>query len=398
VADEIPRFGLTSLKRERIERMKARDSLRIGIPRVLGFYQYAPVFMAYLESLGVRRDNIVFSDTTTEKLYREGARRGAIDPCFPSKVATSHIHNLIYVKHKKKVLDYIFFPMLDVLTTPIVNTLGKNACPMVAISPEVVKAAFTKESDVFQDHGIRYLSPMINLDDRKLFARQMFRAWEPILGISEEESKRAIEEGFKSYDRVMSDLRRQSRDVIDMLEREDRIGIVVLGRAYHHDPGMNHDIFERLQKLGYPILSQSTLPTDDDLLERLFGEEVRQGVITSPLDISDVWKNTTSAASSQKIWAAKFAARHPNLVGVEIASFKCGHDAPIFGVIEGIFECAGTPHFAFKDIDENKPTGSIKVRVETIHYFLTRYREEMQARRIDVEQRLVAVERALRSH
>jgi predicted nucleotide-binding protein (sugar kinase/HSP70/actin superfamily) len=226
----------------------------------------------------------------------------------------------------------------------------------------------------------------------------MFRAWEPILGISEEESRRAIEVGFKAYDRVMSDLQRQSREVIDMLEREDRIGIVVLGRAYHHDPGMNHDIFERLQKLGYPILSQSTLPTDDNLLKRLFGEEVRQGVITSPLDISDVWKNTTSAASSQKIWAAKFAARHPNLVGVEIASFKCGHDAPIFGVIEGIFECAGTPHFAFKDIDENKPTGSIKVRVETIHYFLTRYREEMQARRIDVEQRLVAVEQALRSH
>jgi predicted nucleotide-binding protein (sugar kinase/HSP70/actin superfamily) len=267
---------------------------------------------------------------------------------------------------------------------------------MVAITPEVVKAAFTKESDVFQDYGIRYLSPMINLDDRKLFARQMFRAWEPILGVSEEESRRAIEEGFKAYDRVQSDLQSKTQEVIDMLEREDRIGIVVLGRAYHHDPGMNHEIFERLQKLGYPILSQSTMPTDEDLLERLFGDEVRAGVIESPLDISDAWKNTTSAASSQKIWAAKFAARHPNLVGVEIASFKCGHDAPIFGVIEGIFECAGTPHFAFKDIDENKPTGSIKVRVETIHYFLTRYREEIKARRFEVEKQLVKVEQELR--
>ncbi len=196
--------------------MKARERLRIGIPRVLGLFQYAPVFRAYFESLGVPSDNIVFSDTTTEKLYREGARRGAIDPCFPSKVATSHIHNLIYEKHRGKPLDCIFFPMLDVLTTPIVNTLGKNACPMVAITPEVVKAAFTKESDVFQDYGIRYLSPMINLDDRKLFARQMFRAWAPILGLSEEESSRAVEEGFKAYDRVMSDLQTKSREVIDM--------------------------------------------------------------------------------------------------------------------------------------------------------------------------------------
>ena len=38
---------------------------------------------------------------------------------------------------------------------------------------------------------------------------------------------------------------------------------------------------------------------------------------------------------------------------------------------------SGTPYFSFKDIDENKPTGSIKIRVETISYFLKRYREDM---------------------
>ena len=34
----------------------------------------------------VPADNIVFSDYTTEELYKEGAKRGAIDPCFPSKI------------------------------------------------------------------------------------------------------------------------------------------------------------------------------------------------------------------------------------------------------------------------------------------------------------------------
>ena len=42
---------------------------------------------------------------------------------------------------------------------------------------------------------------------------------------------------------------------------------------------------------------------------------------------------------------------------------------------------SGTPYFSFKDIDENKPTGSIKIRVETISYFLKRYREDMVRRR-----------------
>jgi predicted nucleotide-binding protein (sugar kinase/HSP70/actin superfamily) len=164
--------------------------------------------------------------------------------------------------------------------------------------------------------------------------------------------------------------------VLDRIERDDRLGIVVLGRPYHHDPGINHGILEELQKRGYPIFSQMVLPRDEDLLERLFGDDVREGLISHPLDISDVWKHTTSENTNQKIWAAKFVARHPNLVAVEFSSFKCGHDAPVYSVVEEIIEAAGRPYLAFKDLDENRAVGAIKLRVETIDYFLRRYREE----------------------
>jgi predicted nucleotide-binding protein (sugar kinase/HSP70/actin superfamily) len=102
---------------------------------------------------------------------------------------------------------------------------------------------------------------------------------------------------------------------------------------------------------------------------------------------------------SHKVWAAKFTARHPNLVALEISSFKCGHDAPIYGVIEGIIEQSGTPYFCFKDLDENKPSGSIRIRVETIDYFLRRYREEVIRKRKasqDIEAQLAALEAQLR--
>ena len=85
----------------------------------------------------------------------------------------------------------------------------------------------------------------------------------------------------------------------------------------------------------------------------------------------------------RKVWAAKYTARHPNLVALELSSFKCGHDAPIYTVVEEIVEHSGTPYFCFKDIDENKPTGSIKIRVETIGYFLKRYREDMVRNRTE---------------
>jgi predicted nucleotide-binding protein (sugar kinase/HSP70/actin superfamily) len=87
-------------------------------------------------------------------------------------------------------------------------------------------------------------------------------------------------------------------------------------------------------------------------------------------------------------------------VALEMSSFKCGHDAPIYGVIEGIIEKSGTPYFCFKDLDENKPSGSIRIRVETIDYFLRRYREDVIKKAVktrDIEAKLAEYERELRS-
>jgi predicted nucleotide-binding protein (sugar kinase/HSP70/actin superfamily) len=281
-----------------------------------------------------------------------------------------------------------------------VKLTGSNACPTVTATPETVKAAFTKENDVFAENNVKYINPVLNFADRKLFAFQMLQSLQPVLGLSQEENDRAVESGFVALKDYESNIRRRARQVIDQLEREDRIGIVMLGRPYHHDPGLNHEILDEFQKLGYPIFSQNTLPIDDDMLERLFGDEVRAGVISSPLDIGDAWKNSYSCSTNHKVWAAKFTARHPNLVALEISSFKCGHDAPIYGVIEGIIEQSGTPYFCFKDLDENKPSGSIKIRVETIDYFLRRYREEVIRKRKaeqDIEAQLAALEAQLRN-
>jgi activator of 2-hydroxyglutaryl-CoA dehydratase/predicted nucleotide-binding protein (sugar kinase/HSP70/actin superfamily) len=403
VADPPPspgRFFGSKAVKERAALYAGRADFRIGLPRLLNTYEYAPFFNAYFASLGLKAENIIYSDYTTPELYRAGASRGAIDPCYPSKIGIAHVYNLIAVKHAKKPLNAIFFPMYDVLRTPLVNLTGSNACPTVTATPNTVKAAFMKEGDIFAENHIRYLDPILNLRDHNMCADQMFKAWSPLLGLSREENERAVAVGFENIERYEREIRRQARETLDQLEREDRVGIVMLGRIYHHDPGLNHEILEEFQKLGYPIFSQSTLPLDEDLLDRLFGDEVRAGAITHPLDIADVWKTRYSTSTNHKVWAAKFTARHPNLVALEVSSFKCGHDAPIYGVIEGIIEHSGTPYFSFKDLDENKPSGSIRIRVETIDYFLRRYREDViKKRRLnqEIESQLAAYEQQLRA-
>jgi len=401
VADPLPKYAFTARQKNRVELMKRRKDLRIGVPRILNMYSVTPIFSAYFESLGIQPENIIYSDYTSETLYKDGAKRGSIDPCFPSKVGIPHAHNLLYVHHKKKPLDIIFCPMIDDLPSDLKFVQDHRSCPTVATTPESVKAAFTKEGDIFKQNNILFLDTFVNPGKPSLLARQLYDQFVDILGLSREENLRAVEEGYKAQDQFQNGtLRAQGREILKRLEAEERIGIVVLGRPYHNDPGVNHEILEEFQKIGYPVLTLQSLPIDDDVLSPLFEEDIKNGLIEHPMDIRDAWKNSYSENTSQKIWAAKFTGRHPNLVALELSSFKCGHDAPIYTVVEETVTRSGTPYFSFKDIDENKPTGSIKIRVETISYFLKRYRQDMVARNQkgkEIETKLKELEAKLRA-
>ena len=60
---------------------------------------------------------------------------------------------------------------------------------------------------------------------------------------------------------------------MDQVEREDRVAILMIGRPYHLDPGLNHGIPEEFQILGYPVLSIRSLPRDREWLKRFFGKD-----------------------------------------------------------------------------------------------------------------------------
>src|SRR5437660_2944701 len=196
VADPLPRYTFTAGQKARVAAIKRRASLRIGIPRVLNQYTCNPMFSAYFEALGIPAENLVYSDYTSEELYKAGAKRGSIDPCFPSKVGIPHVHNLLYVHHKKKPLDVIFFPMIDDLPSDMVNAQSHRACPTVTATPAATKAAFTKESDLFKEMGVEFLNPLINCGAPVLFERQMFNSFRDILGLSAEENLRASQEAW----------------------------------------------------------------------------------------------------------------------------------------------------------------------------------------------------------
>ena len=99
-------------RRRPIQRTFQRSTRRVvgGAPR--GAHRHparsstsgrlAPFWRTYLETLGLQKQNVVFSDETSEEMWQEGGKYGSIDPCYPSKVAQAHIHNLLFHHHSRR--------------------------------------------------------------------------------------------------------------------------------------------------------------------------------------------------------------------------------------------------------------------------------------------------------
>ena len=73
-------------------------------------------------------------------------------------------------------------------------------------------------------------------------------------------------------------------------------------------------------------------------------------------------------------------ARNPNLAILDLSSFKCGHDAPTYRIIDKITGASNVPFSALHDLDANKPGGSILIRVKTTIHKLKMVQEELEDR------------------
>ncbi|HEU4369780.1 MAG TPA: acyl-CoA dehydratase activase-related protein [Methylomirabilota bacterium] len=353
----------------------SRSKLRIGIPRVLNLWNTHQFWMGFLGALGVDPRNVVFSSDTSEEQGRQfGKGRGTVDCCYPVKCISGHYGELVFGQKQK--LDILLSPMIYNLPSFLSGHVAKSlTCPRVMAAPENIKAGFIKEQDAFAEAGIRYVTPFVSLDEPLLVPKQLFESMrDAIPGLTYEETGRAADAGFRALRDFSARLRRKSREVLEWCAREHRACLMVIARPYHMDPGIGHEIEVDLQAYGYPILWMQYFPIDDDLMQWAFGPDIRAGHIKSPFDIRDVWPSSYSSNTNEILWGAKVAARIPWIACVvRMSSYECGMDQPTYTPVQQIVERSGTLFFSFQDLDSTKPSGSVKIRVETITHYLERY-------------------------
>jgi predicted nucleotide-binding protein (sugar kinase/HSP70/actin superfamily) len=341
---------------------------------VLNVWSTHRFWLGFLAALGFDPRKVVFSGDTAEEQGREyGRGRGTVDCCYPVKCMSGHYGELLFGQKRK--IDILLSPMIrsipSFLHGHVVDSL---ACPRVMAAPENIKAGFMKEKDVFAAQGVKYLSPFVSLAEPAIVPKQLHRALvEAIPDLSLAETQKAVAAGYAALEAFNRQMRQKGREILEWCAAKDRPCILVLARPYHMDPGIGHEIEADLQAYGYPILWVQYFPTDPDLMDWLFGDDVRSGALSSPFDIRDVWPSSYSGNTNEILWGAKAGARLPWISCViRLASYECGMDQPTLTPVQKIVEGSGTLFFSFQDLDSTKPAGSVKIRVETIAYYLER--------------------------
>ncbi len=365
---------LGSLLKRKLSKKLNRSELRVGIPRFLNVWGTHQFWIGFFKSLGIEK--IAFSSETSEEQYRTyGSKRITMDSCFPVKALAGHIGELL-----EKDINILFVPKIYSLPSFLSgHVMDSLSCTRVPMSVENIKAGFLRERDEFGLRGIKFVSPFVPFTEKHLLPKYLYDELKHAIDdLSLSEVEKAVEEGFRYLEDFDKRMRNKSLEILRLCVRKNIPALLILARPYHLDSGIGHDIDQELQACGYPVLWYNYLPLEDEILDWLFGEEIKEGIIKSPFDISDVWTSSYSANTNEIIWAAKFAARFPHITAViRLSSYECGMDQPTFTPVQKIVEATGTLFFKFGELDETKPAGSVKIRAETIDFYVKKYSKEI---------------------
>lgn len=309
----------------------------IGIPRVLNMYENYPLWFTLFNELGFR---VQLSPRSSHAIYEKGMETIPSESvCYPAKMVHGHIETLM-----KSKLDAIFYPSIPYEQKENQNANNHFNCPIVVSYPEVI----ANNIDDLRDSGIRFLHPFLPLHNRGKLVEQLLRMFHENgwTDISKKEVKTATDKAFAELANAREDIHKKGDEIVAWLKETNNKGIVLAGRPYHMDPGINHGIAQLINTLGMAVLTEDSV--------------ARPGTLERPIRVVDQW-----AYHSRLYEAAAFVASEENLELVQLNSFGCGIDAVTSDQTQEILESQGKI-FTLLKIDEVSNLGAARIRLRSL--------------------------------
>ncbi len=306
----------------------------IGIPRVLNMYENYPFWFTFFTNLGFR---VVLSPASSKAIYEMGSETiPSESACYPAKLVHGHIQWLI--NHGLKT---IFYPSITYERQEQSEANNCFNCPMVISYPDVIR----NNLDDLATNGVHYLNPFLPYNDMGRLTRRLTEELKAF-GIGKREIKSALQAAWDEDEKFKADIRAQGETVMRELKLRGRQGIVLAGRPYHLDPGINHGIHQFIRSCGLAVLTEDSVS--------------HLGEVQRPLRVVDQWMY-----HSRLYAAAEYAAGQPELELIQLNSFGCGLDAITTEQVQEILSRNGRLYTAIK-IDEISNLGGARIRIRTL--------------------------------
>jgi predicted CoA-substrate-specific enzyme activase len=298
---------------------------RVGVPRALFTYDYAPLLIGFLNALGAR---VVLSRSTTKETIERAAELSYSDSCFPLKLLHGHAASLSDV-------DYILYPCAIRLGLKEGDENQKYSCPLVQASPFIIREVLNL--------GQRLLIPVLDFSRGDKDVIESLAGTAAKMGFSRSRGRKAALAGIQAQSRFDRSRRLAGKKLLKQLHNSDKLGVVLFARSYlAQDSGANLGIAEKLAQLGVVPIPLDFLP-----LERV-----------SPRRYSDrpYW-----FYESKQIAGAAISQADLQLYGLVLTNFGCGPNSFITKMVEDIM--GGKP-LGQLEIDEHAAEAGIVTRLE----------------------------------
>jgi len=318
----------------------------IGLPRALNMYENYPLWFTIFTELGFR---VVLSGKSDHKMFEKGMSTIPSESvCYPAKMTHGHIQDLI-----NKKIKTIFYPGIPYEVQEDINSDNHYNCPIVVSYPDVIR----NNMDSVTESEIRLLTPYLPLHNQKKLIERLVEVladW----NITKSEIKQAVIKGYQEMAAYKEDIRQKGDEVVAWLKANQKKGIVLAGRPYHVDPGINHGIPELINSLGMAVLTEDSV--------------ARPGYLERPIRVVDQW-----TYHSRLYEAAAFVAENDNLELVQLNSFGCGIDAITTDQTEEILESQNRLYTCLK-IDEVSNLGAARIRLRSLKVAMDERETEKQ--------------------
>jgi len=303
----------------------------IGIPLTMALHTYLPLMHSFFNELGY---NVAYSGHTDDDIRSSGSELAGAEFCYPVKSTHGHVRRLASISG----IAGIVLPVIvsDRKSDSVDNSMF---CPYVQGGPSVYQASL-QLIDI--DHPA-VLKPII--DFRMSLNKQAVYLYKELhsLTLTKREIKKAWIKAREEQDNFEKNLIEQGSEAILKLKKENRTGIVLIGRPYNlYDSGLNISLPEKISEYGYTVIPVDMIPYDVEKFD--------------PRYRSIYWYY-----GQRIINALKTCREHDNLFPVYFSNFNCGPDSFMLTVAERIM---GDKPMLILELDDHGADAGYVTRIE----------------------------------